>query len=554
MLLVVFALLTRVVWASINPPALNWDEASHGYNAYSILTTGKDEWGISVPSIFRAFGDYKLPVYIYAATPFIFLFGNTELAVRLPSMLAGVGLVMVTYLLAVELYAKSTPKGYKKIALFAAILVTIEPWSFFASRAALEANLAAFLVVTGVYLFLKFVNFLPRARAVYFFIAAIMVFGLSAWTYNSSRVFVPLLLCSLLLIYRNKVFAYFRSNKAFAALGFLFAALFFVPMFVQLSSTPGSARYENVQILSDGAVAKIEEARNNSELNPFIVRLIHNRPAYFATQFVRNYVSHFSPQFLFLEGGSHYQFNIPDHGLLYLLNLPLVVAGFILVVVGYKRKESRLLLAWILLAPVASSVTSDSPHALRSLVMIPVPMVLAAIGGHFIFNILKKSSVLLVFYSLALLAFFAAYINLYSNDYREKYSWAWQYGYKQAVEIVKENYDEYEKIIFTKKYGEPHIFLLYYWPWSPEAYNTDEDKIRFYQSNWYWVDKFDKFYFVNDWQIPKSGNSFVLESGSALECGKCLLVTSPQNAPVEWQIIETIYFLDGKPAFEIYEN
>ena len=81
-----------------------------------------------------------------------------------------------------------------------------------------------------------------------------------------------------------------------------------------------------------------------------------------------------------------------------------------------------------------------------------------------------------------------------------------------ATKNIKENYDKYDKIIITKKHGEPHEFLLFFWPWDSQKYQDDPNLIRFEQSNWFWVDRFDKFYFVNDWEIPKEEGVFVLES------------------------------------------
>jgi len=52
-LIVVLALFIRIYKINEFPPALNWDEVSHGYNAYSILITGKDEWGVKLPVIFE---------------------------------------------------------------------------------------------------------------------------------------------------------------------------------------------------------------------------------------------------------------------------------------------------------------------------------------------------------------------------------------------------------------------------------------------------------------------------------------------------------------------
>ena len=58
-IIVILAACLRLVALAWNPASLNWDEVSHGYNAYSILMTGKDEWGQLFPlTNFRAYGDY----------------------------------------------------------------------------------------------------------------------------------------------------------------------------------------------------------------------------------------------------------------------------------------------------------------------------------------------------------------------------------------------------------------------------------------------------------------------------------------------------------------
>jgi hypothetical protein len=157
-----------------------------------------------------------------------------------------------------------------------------------------------------------------------------------------------------------------------------------------------------------------------------------------------------------------------------------------------------------------------------------------------------------VIYGVLLTAFTENYLLTLVNGYPAKYSEAWQYGYQQAVSYAKANYLKYDKIIITKKYGEPHEYVLFYWPWDPQSYRNDPNLIRYYQTGWYWVDRFDKFYFVNDWQVK----DMKLESGGKIDCSntKCLLITSPGNYPPGWKKLETINFLDGQPAFEIYEN
>ena len=82
--IVVLAFILRFFMLGQNPPSLNWDETSIGYNAYSILKTGKDEYGTSFPIEFRSFDDYKPPVYIYLDVLPVTIFGLTEFAVRFP--------------------------------------------------------------------------------------------------------------------------------------------------------------------------------------------------------------------------------------------------------------------------------------------------------------------------------------------------------------------------------------------------------------------------------------------------------------------------------------
>src|SRR3989344_3166952 len=187
--IVALGLFLRLVWLSDFPPSLNWDEASLGYNAYSLLKTGHDEWGVAFPAIFRAFGDYKLPGYVYLAVPAVKLFGLTVPGVRLPSALAGTMLIFVTYLLARAFFSDT------RISLLASFLVAVEPWTWFLSRVALEANLAALLIALGLL-------FILRRQTVW----AVFFLGLSVWTYNSARLFVPLFLISFWLIRRPRLF------------------------------------------------------------------------------------------------------------------------------------------------------------------------------------------------------------------------------------------------------------------------------------------------------------------------------------------------------------
>ncbi|KKU47243.1 MAG: hypothetical protein UX67_C0044G0001, partial [Candidatus Woesebacteria bacterium GW2011_GWF2_46_8] len=236
LLIVLLAIALRFAGIEKVPPALNWDEISHGYNAYSILKTGKDEWGAVLPTIFRAYGDYKLPVYIYLTALSEAIFGLTALAVRLPGVLAGIVTVVFTYFLARKLFNP-------KVALLSSLLVAIEPWSLFLSRGAFEANLALALILPGFYFFLK------GLKESKYLVLATFLLGLSVWTYNSARIFVPLMIAATKILYWKDLRVLWKKAKVHLFFTSAIAIIFFVPMFWQLIGPAGQARYGKVAII-----------------------------------------------------------------------------------------------------------------------------------------------------------------------------------------------------------------------------------------------------------------------------------------------------------------
>src|SRR3989304_30788 len=91
------ALFLRVVGLSSYPAGFTQDEAGLGYDAYSLLLTGKDQWGVSWPLILRSFGDFKMPLYSYLAIPSVYLFELNEFSVRFPNAILGSFAVLTTF-------------------------------------------------------------------------------------------------------------------------------------------------------------------------------------------------------------------------------------------------------------------------------------------------------------------------------------------------------------------------------------------------------------------------------------------------------------------------
>src|SRR3972149_8676644 len=102
--IIVLAFILRFYKLGEVPLSLNWDEVSNAYNAYSILKTGRDEYGNFLPLTNRSFDDYKPPLYMYLNIISVALFDPTPFAARLPSAIFGTITVFLVYLLTKKLF------------------------------------------------------------------------------------------------------------------------------------------------------------------------------------------------------------------------------------------------------------------------------------------------------------------------------------------------------------------------------------------------------------------------------------------------------------------
>jgi len=335
---------------------------------------------------------------------------------------------------------------------------------------------------------------------------------------------------------------------------FLILLIFWLPIVGQFFNRSGTVRFEWVSLIDQGKISQIIQKRETSTLPKTITRAVYNRPTFFVFYALRNYFVNLSPKYLFFRGGSHYQFSLPNHELLYLVAAPFLLLGLIKILIK-GNKEERLIGLWFFASFIPSAITKDAPHVLRSILVLPSPMILTALGLQLTVNFLKGRSkfggkLLIFVLTLAVFVSFGRWWNDYSNIYPKAYSWSWQYGYKEVVSYIKSVYEKYDKIFFTKRYGEPHEFILFYFPWDPGKYQEDPNKKWDFHANWYWIDGFDKFEFINDWEIQEVVNKPIVQNTKY----KILLITSPGNYPEEWNKLKMINYLDEKPVFEILEK
>ncbi|MDP3888603.1 MAG: glycosyltransferase family 39 protein [bacterium] len=526
-LIFLLAFVLRVFDVGKNPTFIS-DEASIGYNAYSVLKTGKDEWGSFLPLAFKSFGEYKLPIYIYSAAPIIAIFGLTEFAVRLPSIFFGSLTVLALYFLTRELLPK---KGYL-IPLLASFLLTINPWHIQVSRMALEANLGLFLTVLGGL-------FLLRARKnskFYFF--AFPVFVLTLYTYNSCRVFTPLFLLFYFFFSRAEIRVQSLAKPA------IIAFLIVLPLIFSGFSGSSQRLYKVGIFNNPGIISQINEQRGEClKQSGFVCSLRFSKPTIYSEVFIKNYLSHFSLDFLFKAGAGLSQYTMPVQGMLYFWELPFLLIGIIYLF--WSKRIFIFLLAWLLIGPLANSFTGTA-HPVRSLLMLPVFPVLTAVGLGLTFEIFGKRKYLNYIFPFL----FILLITVSSGSFLFKYftyyplvsNWNWQMGYENLYQDLSKLEPTTGKIYVSKFYGEPHIFYLFENKYDPKSYQKNTGVVRYDREDlWTNVDQIGKYYFVQD---PKQ---IVLGDND-------ILVVSPQEGSFGGEILESVKYNNGEIAFLIYRK
>ncbi|MGH2599166.1 MAG: glycosyltransferase family 39 protein, partial [Dehalococcoidia bacterium] len=146
-IVLVTSTVLRLAWLGSIPAGLSHDETAKGYDAWSVLHTGRDQYGEWFPIVFRAIGDQREALLPYLIVLSEAVLGPTDLAVRLPTALAGIALIGVLFLLGRELF--DTRAG-----LIAAALLAVSPWHVQVSRLAFRAGLLPLATALGLWLFL----------------------------------------------------------------------------------------------------------------------------------------------------------------------------------------------------------------------------------------------------------------------------------------------------------------------------------------------------------------------------------------------------------------
>lgn len=354
LIIVAVAFILRFYQLGQVPPGLHADEASQGFNAFSLLKTGKDMYGKSFPILFRASGSYQPPIYTYLSIIPTLIFGNSVFTIKFVSAVSGVGLVLLTYFLISRLFPK-TKKEATTLGLITSAIVAISPWAIHFSRLAVEANVGVLLFVAGVYLLASSI------KNIRLFPWACLVLGLSTHAYYSERVIVVLLLAFVVIVYRK----IFLKAKMTTIIGLGIFAIILLPHLFLLSTGALTKRLTQVSYLGTVSQGNLGFVGKALEIGK---------------QFINHYLIYVSPKNLFFDPGSSLGRTTPDLGVYY----PWMLIPF-LIGLGYlfkNRRENFCKIIWaiLLIAPIPAALTGDLFYPLRTLDYLWIIAVVISLG------------------------------------------------------------------------------------------------------------------------------------------------------------------------------
>ena len=504
------------------------DEAAIGYNSYSILKTGKDEFGKSFPLLFRSFTDFKAPLYIYLSVIPIKILGLNIFSTRFISALSGSIAIIIAYFL-----LKLITNNNRYLAFLTALILAIAPWHVFYSRGAWESNFSLLLLLSAT-LFCVYGHTINKRLL---FLLGSILFVLSTYAYHGQRIVAPLIFGSYLIYYRN----WLLEKKNFLVLGFLTLCLLTAPI-LAVSLTPGGqSRVKSLSIFSPQSILPWQT--QNSQTN--------NRTLTVLRTWSSLYTAYYSPRNLFSPDPAEKQRWLPDLAAFYTWQLPFYLLGIIWFFKKMKYANLRpIILPWLFFSPIAASITGDPFSTVRALPLVFPLCVIIAIGIYESIVFVKSRNSKMAFTGILVLMSIFSVINLmaqflYILPYqRAKY---WETGYSElANELAK--YPN-EKIVIDNFRGESYIHILFFTKFDPATYQKEAGYLElpdYYQSyNRAENKKFGQFEYRGiDWTKEKAEESLII--GDELLASKEAILNDPQL-----KLIKEIKYLDQSVIFRI---
>lgn len=514
--LVIFSV--RLFGLEKSPFTLGFDEASLGYNAYSILKTGKDEYGTPYPLSLRSFNDFKPAIYAYIAVPFIHFFGLNQTSVRAPS--AVMGAVSLIFLLLI--FMKITKKSFL-VSLGVLALISFFPWRIHFSRVALETNISMAFFTGAAWCLLNFdKNKIYKIGSIIFSIFSI-------YSYHSARIAIPILFFLTIIdpfTFNLKVFLKKPIDLLKKLWPIVLILISYVPLFLETQASFLVTRLKQTNIFNHFYPFTPRELifTENVWFNVFA------HPLYYFFGYLSGHIfSYLSPKNLSLliyPGVIKSAQAISGSGMLGFFGGFLFIIGLISSLKYlFSDKEKRIIVYWIIAGIIPAAVTWEWFYPLRSLNIYPAIDLIAGLGVLELFNYFFKYKNRVVSYIFSAVFIVVAITSSVYNLANEYNYGAWDTngefqpgGFKEGADLLVSLKDRYQTIYIDSSQAQSYEMLWFYMKYPPQNIQKNAG-LR----NQPGVEgppgvNFDNFVYKKyNWPSDKNKNSFIFWTSSEVK-------------------------------------
>lgn len=476
LLILIIGILIRFIGITTIPNALNCDEASAGYEAYSILNYGIDRNGNFMPVFLVAWGSGQNALLTYLIILFIKIFGLGILSVRLPMAIISSLSLLIMYLLLNKI-------ANKKVAMIGLLFLSICPWHIMKSRWGLESNLFPDLILIFSYLLIKSLE--DKNRLLYYF--SFVIAGLSAYSYGTSYYFLPVFIIPLLIyFYKRRKVSIKESIISILIVGFVS-----MPIILYVLINTLGLNQLNLPFMT---IPKLEVNRYQEMVSIFSSEML--------TKSGGNFLK--SLYILVFQNDNLPWNSIFPFGITYVFSIGFTIIG---IINSFKKKKccevkyNYLFNIWFV---VCILLTFICPPNINRLNIVMIPIVYYTVLGIYVFleYIVKENykRKMMIALTIIYIGFFSLFVVQYSKQDYNRYS-----TFEGGLESVIKYVDSKDKDIYiTNKIKMSYIYVLFY-----TGYNTKEfvDTVKYKRMDVEFrkVESFGKYHFEDIEEFKDNG-------------------------------------------------
>lgn len=551
-IILLLSFVIRFYNVSKTPQGLYWDEVDLGYQARSLIQTGKDYRNNKSPFFVRSFNSDRTPIPAYFTALTTIIFNSPELEVRMAPVLLGT----ITSGLAILLVWLITKR--KLPALLTGAVYAISPWQIQFSRQGFEATSVAVVLLSSL---VCFHQWLKTNKIKYFYLWTVLL-SLGVYTYRTMSLFVPLMFLLIIIIYFSNLIKLGFKHLAIAAI--LASTIIFPFIYATTIGSADQTRISQISIISDpevpiwvqrnreidsGDLQSSEIGRKASKLS----YVFHNKPLSWWKKLSNNYFKPLSIDFLFLSGDPNPRHSIGEMGQLYLLDIVGLFMGIGWLAKNRNKKNYQWLIVWSLISIIPAALTLDGANHAHRLYIFSLPLlIIVGLGWWRVIQWIKYKKAYFLGLGLfgLLILSFIFYLHRYFVHYPLESARSFSSGYKEAIQKIISVEDRYKQIQMVDTIEPPMIHYLF---WA----NVPSEELQKYGTNFFLETKnnmkLDKYKVIN-WNKEMTEKNLIANLNQDI-----LYLVTQQEIPLdlrnkelipkEIDLIDVILYPDKEVAF-----